>query len=214
LKGESGLSPQLLLQPRQTIKECVESHIECRRGVNARLPRRVIDVGYSEACLYETRGGETPYYATLTHCWENSQPLTTTKANYNYRLGRLVWNELPIAFQEAIQIVRDLGLRYLWIDSLCIIQDNHEDWEIEAARMASIYENSYVTLALHQNQPNSPSLSLLTSNFSFRFKSKSRLSPIWMATCQSRRLTSDDESDLDKSPLYERAWCFQVLESR
>lgn len=54
---------------------------------------------------------------------------------------------LPKTFQDAITVTRKLGFQYLWIDSLCILQDDLEDWEIEASKMASIYENAIVTIA-------------------------------------------------------------------
>ncbi|PQE03115.1 heterokaryon incompatibility protein [Rutstroemia sp. NJR-2017a BVV2] len=50
-------------------------------------------------------------------------------------------------FQNAVQITRALGLRYLWIDSLCIIQDDKDDWQFESAKMANIYLGSCVTIA-------------------------------------------------------------------
>ncbi len=55
--------------------------------------------------------------------------------------------ELPKTFRDAVEITRRLNLRYLWIDSLCIVQDDPNDWEFEASRMASIYLNGYITLA-------------------------------------------------------------------
>jgi hypothetical protein len=54
---------------------------------------------------------------------------------------------LPKTFQDAIKITRRLGIRYLWIDCLCIVQDDAADWEAEAANMAAIYQNAYVTIA-------------------------------------------------------------------
>jgi hypothetical protein len=54
---------------------------------------------------------------------------------------------IPKTYHDAITITRELGIQYLWIDSLCIIQDDVKDWEQEAARMASVYENAQVTIA-------------------------------------------------------------------
>lgn len=61
---------------REWIAECSDSHEDCWRPSSASLPRRVIDVGHKEAFLYETRGEIRPY-ATLSHCWQDSQPLKT-----------------------------------------------------------------------------------------------------------------------------------------
>ncbi|KAF1948437.1 HET-domain-containing protein [Byssothecium circinans] len=74
-------------------------------------------------------------------------PLTTTTLNVDRWLDRIPWTELPKTFQEAINIVRLLGERYLWIDSLCIIQNDEIDWEEQSIQMATIYQNAYLTLA-------------------------------------------------------------------
>jgi hypothetical protein len=56
---------------------------------------------------------------------------------------------LPKTFQDAIELSRQLGVRYLWIDSLCIIQegDKHEDWTRESSMMGSVYQNGYCNIA-------------------------------------------------------------------
>jgi len=59
---------------------------------------------------------------------------------------------LPKTFQEAIKIVKKLGIKYLWIDCLCIIQDDPADWESEAAKMAEVYRNAYLTIAAANSQ--------------------------------------------------------------
>jgi hypothetical protein len=71
---------------------------------------------------------------------------STTETLEDNKLN-LAWDKLSKTFQEAVAMTRQLGVRYLWIDSLCIIQDNAEDWNIEAANMGNIYKNAYVTLA-------------------------------------------------------------------
>jgi hypothetical protein len=62
------------------------------------------------------------------------------------KLGMNV-DHLPRTFQDAITMTRRLGVRYIWIDSLCICQDDMQDWERESARMAAVYSNSYLTIA-------------------------------------------------------------------
>ena len=54
---------------------------------------------------------------------------------------------LPRNFRDIIQIAQALGVRYLWIDGLCILQGSKEDWEIELGKTADIYSNSYLTVA-------------------------------------------------------------------
>ncbi|KAJ4369344.1 hypothetical protein N0V86_009175 [Didymella sp. IMI 355093] len=73
--------------------------------------------------------------------------VTTTAKDLTKRLKRIPFADLSKTFQDAVQITRELGQRYLWIDSLCIIQDDRSDWAKEAALMAEVYGNSLCTLA-------------------------------------------------------------------
>jgi hypothetical protein len=122
----------------------VESHV-------AKLPRRVIDVGdqYELDCirLCETDGDAHGIYIALSHRWQNDTPMTTGD-NLRDRRGSIKLADLPQTFQGAVLITRRLGIRYLWIDSLCIIQDDERDWEYEAANMDSVYASAYCTVAL------------------------------------------------------------------
>jgi hypothetical protein len=57
------------------------------------------------------------------------------------------WESIPRTFQDAITFARHLGLAYIWIDSLCIVQDDLMDWQEQSGIMTTIYSNSYITLA-------------------------------------------------------------------
>ena len=52
-----------------------------------------------------------------------------------------------LPYQDTVLISHELGVEYLWIDSLCIIQDDRNDWEIESAKMADVYSHAYLTIA-------------------------------------------------------------------
>ncbi|PQE26592.1 hypothetical protein CJF30_00001352 [Rutstroemia sp. NJR-2017a BBW] len=73
--------------------------------------------------------------------------LTTTTDNLKARMSGTRLSHFPQTFQDAISITQRLGIRYLWIDSLCIIQDSLSDWEAESARMGDVYTNSFLTIA-------------------------------------------------------------------
>jgi hypothetical protein len=93
--------------------------------------------------------GKVFEYVCLSHCWgaPSAHTLTATKSNWQRLASNIAFERLPPLFQDAVVITRQLGLRYLWIDSICIIQDSVRDWEIESFKMSSIYENSYVTIS-------------------------------------------------------------------
>ncbi|KAF2183407.1 HET-domain-containing protein [Zopfia rhizophila CBS 207.26] len=139
---------------RRCIQDCLTNtkHTSCRTSLSSITPKRLLDVGRVTAPIRIIEMGTHPTpeelkYITLSHCWGTGPVLTATKENY-YSLARNIpFEKLPSLFQDAIIITRQLGLRYIWIDSLCIIQDSIRDWETESAKMSAIYENSYITIS-------------------------------------------------------------------
>lgn len=119
------------------------------------LPTRILDLGgaqnelRSDVKLYVSRH-EPEEYICLSHCWgsdRGSAPLQTTVETLHMFQQVIAYEKLPKTFQDAVVFTRKLGYRFLWIDSLCIVQDDSEDWLAEAGRMADIYENAALTLA-------------------------------------------------------------------
>lgn len=89
-----------------------------------------------------------PYFA-LSHCWGDLRKccVVTETTNIAQRLQRLPLNELSPTFRDAIVVTRKLGFRYLWIDAMCILQDDMHDWERESAVMSTIYTRAVCTIA-------------------------------------------------------------------
>jgi hypothetical protein len=110
------------------------------------LPKRVLDVNRSHVKLRET-SNEPGQYVCLSHYWGATRPeCRTTSATLEGNVSGISWDALPATFQEAIDFTRRLGLRYIWIDSICIIQNDDKDWTEQSSLIADIYENAYVTL--------------------------------------------------------------------
>ncbi|KAI9743198.1 MAG: hypothetical protein M1818_003042 [Claussenomyces sp. TS43310] len=86
-------------------------------------------------------------YTALSYCWGGRPFINTTTETLEARKECIKWVDPPKTFQQAIIITRKLGVRYIWIDSLCVLQDEIDDWEFESSRMCSVYENSYLTIA-------------------------------------------------------------------
>jgi heterokaryon incompatibility protein (HET) len=110
-------------------------------------PTRLIDVAGDSLRLVSLPADRKVSYAALSHCWGDSRPIITTKENLQSHLLGISLNAMPKTFQDAIMVTRELGIHYIWIDSLCIIQNDAEDWEREAAMMAAVYENADITIA-------------------------------------------------------------------
>lgn len=104
------------------------------------------DSGLDKLRLYASKG-EKDRYAALSYCWGGPQPIVTTLASVEPHQESLVFELLPKTIQDAIITTRELGIRYLWIDALCIIQDSLEDKGRELNKMAGIYKNAYLTIS-------------------------------------------------------------------
>jgi hypothetical protein len=130
------------------ISNCSNHHSLCKVTAG-KLPTRVIDVG--EADIQEpslkVTNGESGHYIALSHCWGSNPLIRTTKDTFTQHQRQLPMSKLPKTFHDAVVITRKLKIRYIWIDSLCIIQDDVEDWEEQAAVMGDIYTQSYLTIA-------------------------------------------------------------------
>lgn len=135
---------------REWLLVCENSHADCSTNVKNPMPTRVIDLGHPDGSLiprlYHSRG-KPGIWATLSHCWGKTVTMTLTFATLEDRMQGISIAALPKNFQDAIAVTRILGIRYLWIDSLCIIQDSAEDWLKESAGMGEIYKHSFVTIA-------------------------------------------------------------------
>ncbi len=88
-------------------------------------------------------------YCTLSHCWGpvEKRPLLTVNANYEEHVQGILIDRLPKTFRETLLFARGIGIEYVWIDSLCIIQDSYEDWEVESRKMGTIYNNASLVVA-------------------------------------------------------------------
>ncbi|KAM0265672.1 hypothetical protein ACHAQJ_000106 [Trichoderma viride] len=88
-------------------------------------------------------------YLSLSYCWGSKAPsLTATKSNYAHLKTSISYDAMPKAYQDTVRVARALGVKYIWIDALCIIQDDMADWEKESQMMADIFRNSLVTVIL------------------------------------------------------------------
>lgn len=102
--------------------------------------------GDSSARLYETPDDFREPYVALSYCWGKSNVLKTESSNIQSLIQGFSLEQVPAAVQDAAYVTQKLGLQYLWVDALCIIQDSKEDWDEQSAKMCSIYENAYLTI--------------------------------------------------------------------
>ena len=136
---------------REWLQRCLSSHPKCGNRMRKKLPTRVIDVGSADGSRkprIAIGGRKRDQYVTLSHRWSQaSREVATTRANIAERLQAIPLALFPRTFRDAVSITRRLGYRYLWIDSLCIIQDDKSDWEKECQKMCTVFENSSFTIS-------------------------------------------------------------------
>jgi Heterokaryon incompatibility protein (HET) len=196
------------------IRTCFEQHALCPRDSNNVLPTRVIDVGTSENSqnpfLFITQG-QCGQWVTLSHCWGSATPAMTTTENLSAHCRHIILRDLPPLYRDAVEITRRLGCPYLWIDSLCILQDSIPDWRSESAEMGAIYRNAVLNISADASPD--PDCGIFESANSKRGPAV----PLLSLACRSSTGPTEGSvavhSNLprthNESPLLERAWVVQ-----
>ncbi|KPM43186.1 hypothetical protein AK830_g3361 [Neonectria ditissima] len=200
------------------IQQCEMSHTMCQlQDASTFIPTRVIDVGpkriFRDLTTPVLRDGYTlppgSQYLTLSHCWGGTVPMRLMTSNVSSMMAIIPFNRLPKTFQDAMVVTQHLGLRYIWIDSLCIIQDDKQDWQRESALMAEVYRNATCNLTAAEAPDSSKGLFLDHD-------------PIFTKPLKAR-FTTDDQGQvlhdfwpeylwswgLDDGPLMKRGWVLQ-----
>lgn len=202
---------------KEWLHMCETSHLECLGTDVSELPTRVIDVGIREDWMdlrITQSRKERAAYIALSHCWGGPiTPMLTSKTIYNFQ-DRLPFLELPANFRDAITITRRLGFRYLWIDSLCIIQDSREDWAQESRKMGLVYRNATVTVSAMASKGSEHGIIPrdLQTEPTFPLTASVRVSKASEEAVIVSRQDFNEESlsRLDnRCPLSSRGWCLQ-----
>ncbi|KAI3326688.1 heterokaryon incompatibility protein-domain-containing protein [Xylariaceae sp. AK1471] len=133
------------------LRDCNESHNSHKSASQEKeLPTRVLEVRSDLLRLRENDKTTYGKYIALSHRWgedNHKKRLITSNGNKGDHCKSINFDCLPKTFQHAVTVTRNLGIQYLWIDSLCIIQDDEEDWKRESNRMESVFANAYCTIA-------------------------------------------------------------------
>lgn len=203
--------------------ECEARHDNCITK-DAALPRRVLDVGskIDPRLLLHVSSEEIGNYVALSHCWGPKQvhPPETNLSNLKQRQEGIDLTTLPSTFRDAVLVTRNLNIQYLWIDSLCIVQDDTSDWQTESSKMAGYYRDAYLVISAAEAEDS-------TQGFLNDGEADPRLDayrPVEVGQIQNpdstisriytRCLEGDSSSDhhrelLEVTPLNKRAWALQ-----
>lgn len=191
--------------------ECYEDHNKPRL-----LPTRVLDVGDQRLVLKETFNQEEGAYIALSHRWGNStDEFCTYACNIAERRRGIKFDGLPKTFQDAVTVVRELGVQYLWIDSMCIMQAHQGcqcgdcgsesgDWSTEAEKMEQYFSSAYCTVAADSAE--GPNGGLFQPRRARQCVRVPNTRDPTLYLCES---IDNFDRDVDKGVLNKRGWVFQ-----
>lgn len=186
---------------RAWLKVCNDEH-KCR-PTNSFLPTRVVDVGKGK--LYSSASDEIQNYIALSHRWGAGNEWhkhCLFRSNIKDLHEKMDFTKLPKTFQDAITVTRALGIQYLWIDSLCIIQDDAEDWATEAKLMEDVFSSAYCTIAASSAGADG----FLRSRPSRQFVTIPTASNGPYYVC---KMIDDFSGDVEEGELNQRGWVLQ-----
>lgn len=135
------------------VTDCLKRHEQCQKPLKWSsgdfLPTRLIDIGPSHPNI--VLGTEIPQqspYLALSYCWGGANTILLARKNYRQLRTAIDVQALPKTLADAVKVTRRLSYRYLWVDAVCIMQDDKEDWEREANLMALVYSNAVCTISV------------------------------------------------------------------
>ncbi|KAH8753975.1 heterokaryon incompatibility protein-domain-containing protein, partial [Hyaloscypha finlandica] len=205
------------------LSQCVESHAECSiQHDPAFTPTRLITIvgqhGSRIAKIEEATQTDGPRpYVTLSYCWGDNRPVRLLQSNYQQFTNEgFAVDKLPRTIQQAVDLAIILGIPRIWIDALCIFQDQEEDWKQESSRMGDIYGNCVVTIAAWGASSSEQGLfavrdplSVLSCKlFDITLRSSSRDCCVVARQQENMGLTCHP-SRLQNGPLYNQGWVMQ-----
>lgn len=187
------------------LQECIDNH-DCVL-VPSSLPTRLLSI--KEGPIHIINTSKLPIgtkYCTLSHCWGPNPDLTwqLKRSNLKSYEASIPSNAFFKTFQDAIYIASSLGVGYLWIDSLCIIQQDTEDFQREATRMSTIYGNSYLNIVATSASNGSEGC---FSSHPFLPFSRAEIEA--EGQCYQARPKHLYKYGFLNTPVSSRAWCFQ-----
>ena len=110
---------------------------------NSRCPHR------RGRCVLRSSQGLTDQWVILSHCWGSKPAMAATHLTLSTRENGIRYDNLPKTFRDVVKVTRQLGIQFLLINSLCIIQNpmNPMDWLTESSKILEYYRDAYVTIS-------------------------------------------------------------------
>ncbi|KAK4095865.1 HET-domain-containing protein, partial [Parathielavia hyrcaniae] len=134
------------------LDDCSQNHNDCQAPQSGFIPSRLIDVGDNDTSTLRLVNLDSPAeYLALSYCWGEvdllKEGFATTQANIAARKSEgMPIDVLPATLRDACLVTRALKRRYIWIDSICILQNSPADWAAESSLMSDIYAHAFLTI--------------------------------------------------------------------
>ncbi|KAH9885804.1 heterokaryon incompatibility protein-domain-containing protein [Cubamyces lactineus] len=193
------------------MRDCAKNHKDCPPLVlDSQLPTRVIDCFDPLRPRLFASEGKLGQYAALSYVWGEAQPHSTTKARVDAYTRSIDISTIPRTIREAIEVTHKLGLRYLWVDSFCIIQDSREDKTRELVRLRRIFHDACITIVAACAP--SASAGFLHDRPSPVPSPETPRLPYWCADGRLGTVTAEPfvmSYEWDREPINKRAWCLE-----
>ncbi|KAK4183094.1 heterokaryon incompatibility protein-domain-containing protein [Podospora australis] len=209
------------------LQSCRPDHDMCSHVsamVNDWHPTRLVDLGPNRNSIYWTLYSTQEdgslrmpvIYMALSYRWGANKLRLLNSTLAEFRKGTISIHQLPQTFQDFSFLAKRFGVRYLWIDALCIIQDSARDWEIESLRMRQVYANSVCTIAASASTNEQEGLFRVRTNLDGVLPGLIQIPVTPLSSQDQRQMVPfyifDDEvweSSIYQSPLHRRGWAFQ-----
>ncbi|KAF4627069.1 hypothetical protein G7Y89_g11087 [Cudoniella acicularis] len=213
-RPDKKLTPDLIQRMRSWLNECQEKHESCVRRCSPVLPSRVVDIGDREGSpihLYVNQNGTRGQYAALSYCWGGDQPYKTTMSNLNSYTQELASSVFPKTLSDAIKVCRAVGMRYIWIDALCIVQDDPKDKAKQINQMGRIYKDATFTIMAASAKSVSEGFLGNTKVDAPEAKLPFHIDEDSFGAIFVRSCFNNNPYFLDGEPIFNRAWTLQEM---
>jgi hypothetical protein len=205
--------PKVLDLARLWLEGCMATHGQCclptMPAQRNWSPTRLLQISASDSGISSIRLVRSPDllgakgYLTLSHRWGGADVLKLTKDTFDPFLMKVPLEKLPKNFLDAVLVTVHLGFEFLWIDSLCIIQDSEIDWQQESMNMGRVYRHAQCTIAAVEAQDSHGGVFIERNELGLtccQFLGSQQGGPLlWASENQHQGL----------QPLYKRAWVMQ-----
>ncbi|KAF4839058.1 hypothetical protein CGCTS75_v000440 [Colletotrichum tropicale] len=201
------------------LNKCLNNHKHCASTCSSNsgwLPTRLVDIGLEDDTKWrvvitaeEMDASSTVSYLTLSYRWGSKQATMLLSSNLSLLREESQIASLPLTFRESISVARNLGIRYLWIDCLCILQDSETDWKAEAPTMRDVYTKSVCNIAASASDDPDGGL--------FRERDPAAIHPglvestLTTGHLEDHFILSDNywDREINNGTLHDRGWVFQ-----